>query len=262
MVTSALTLPGRCAMFQSRMPPLAFFSHDTAALLHGLPLPWQRSASPVVHIAMPSPHRAPHAAGVVGHKLVIGEHETREYRGLRITNPVRTWLDLGSRLTLPNLVAVGDAAIARNAPLCRLEDLARGLRDFTGRRGLVNLHWALSLLSDRSESPPESVLRVVIALAGLPEPLVNYDVTDRYGEFVARTDLRIVEYKLVLEYMGDYHRTSKGQWRADMTRRSRLEAQGWRVVELNADDLKDHGELIARIRMHAAVQQRSLGLPS
>lgn len=34
-----------------------------------------------------------------------------------------------------------------------------------------------------------------------------------------------------------------------MTRRTRLEAQGWHVLELNWDDLKDPRELVASIRM-------------
>lgn len=110
------------------------------------------------------------------------------------------------------------------------------------------------MLSAFAESAPESILRVIIVLAGLPEPRVNIDVTDRRGEFVARTDLAIAEFKLVIEYMGDYHRTSAGQWRDDMTRRSRLEAQGWRVMEVNADDLLDHVELIDRIRQFARLQ--------
>jgi very-short-patch-repair endonuclease len=78
-------------------------------------------------------------------------------------------------------------------------------------------------------------------------------VTDRFGEFVARTDLIIDEYKIVLEYQGDYHRKMVGQWRADMTRRSKLEALGWKVMELNADDLLDPEELIRRIRALASL---------
>ena len=34
----------------------------------------------------------------------------------------------------------------------------------------------------------------------------------------------------------------------DMTRRTRLESTGWRVMEINWDDLKDPIELVARIR--------------
>lgn len=42
------------------------------------------------------------------------------------------------------------------------------------------------------------------------------------------------------------------QWRKDMTRRSRFEAKGWFVMELNADDLDDPTELVERIRMALA----------
>ena len=68
-----------------------------------------------------------------------------------------------------------------------------------------------------------------------------------------RTDFAYPLRKFALEYQGDYHRT-RSQWRRDMTRRSRLETQGWYVMEINADDLKDPVELIARIR--AALARR------
>ena len=33
-----------------------------------------------------------------------------------------------------------------------------------------------------------------------------------------------------------------------MTRRSLLEAAGWTVVELNADDMRDTSDVVARVR--------------
>jgi very-short-patch-repair endonuclease len=51
---------------------------------------------------------------------------------------------------------------------------------------------------------------------------------------------------VLLEYQGDYHRTPE-QFRADMTRLSRLEADGWYVFQINADDLKNPEELVARL---------------
>lgn len=169
---------------------------------------------------------------------------------------MRTWLDLGPRLPLYDLVAAGDFVVHWRNPLASIAELGAGLLHRRSRRGLVKLHAGLGLLSDRSESPPESVLRVLVLLAGLPAPRVNHVVTDVFGEFVARIDLLIDEYQLVLEYMGDYHRTSKRQWRYDMTSRSKLEAGGKRVIEINADDLRDPDELVERIRMHAAYQRR------
>jgi very-short-patch-repair endonuclease len=67
------------------------------------------------------------------------------------------------------------------------------------------------------------------------------------GGSAIRTDLAFTEYRVVLEYQGDYHRLSREQWRKDMTRRSRLESKNWIVIEINADDLRDPVELVARI---------------
>lgn len=257
VAAASIDLGMRCALFQLRMPRSSAFSHDTAAQLQGIPLPWHRVARTGVDIAVPSPARAPHADGVRGHKLRLKPSDILiRPDGLRVTTPVRTWLDLGTSLSLLDLVAAGDFIVHWRRPLASIDQLRRGLRDRCSRRGLVALQQAIGLLSDRSEAPPESMLRVIVILAGLPEPSINTVVTDRFGEFVARTDLEIEEYLLVLEYMGDYHRTSVRQWRSDMTRRSRIEATGRRVMELNADDLRDPVELIDRIRRFAALGAR------
>ncbi len=239
----------RCYLYQRRMPGDAFFSHATAARLMHIPVSWRAWSDPRVHIALPAPSRAPHAAGIAGHKLVIEDDELIVLPGgLRVTSPVRTWLDLAAVLPLLDLIAAGDHLIHWRRPMAHPHDLTAAVEERKNRRGRRLLLRALGLLHDRAESPQESKLRTLIVLAGLPQPRINHSVTDRFGEFVGRTDLIIDEFRLVIEYMGDYHRTTPGQWRADMSRRSKIEAEGWRVMEVNADDLKDPAELIQRIR--------------
>ena len=106
---------------------------------------------------------------------------------------------------------------------------------------------ALPLLCDRAESRPESWLRVIITQAGLPEAAINHAIVDTETGRGFRTDIAFTRHMVLLEYQGDYHR-GRSQWRKDMTRRARLEANGWVVVEINADDLKNPGELVGRIR--------------
>lgn len=239
----------RCALFQLRLAPPSFFSHSTAAQLHGMPVPFSDSTSRLLHISFPAPHRAPHARGIAGHAIHIEPHELMVLpTGIRVTTPLRTWFDLAHSLSLLDLVAAGDSLIFWKRQLASPSDLADALGRPFNRRIRRKLRRAGDLLNDRSESPQESILRAIIVLAGLPEPRVNHVISTRFGEFVARTDLIIDSYRVVLEYQGDYHRTSKGQWRADMTRRSKLEALGWRVMELNADDLDDPAGLVQRIR--------------
>ena len=162
-----------------------------------------------------------------------------------VTTPVRTWLDLGTRLGLADLVAVGDHIIHHR--LATVAQLRMALEARSDRRGRALLHHALDLLSDRAESPQESILRVLVHQAGLPEPLVNVDVRDEVGRFVARPDLRFEEWGIALEYLGDYHRTDPAQWRREGSRRADLASHGVRVLEVFAPDLLDPEALIKKI---------------
>lgn len=240
-------LRGRCALFALRLPAAAFFSHATAALLHGMPLPLALEREPLLHVGVAAPARAPHATGIAGHSLEIRGGDLVTVHGLRMTSAERTWLDLATMLPLIPLVAAGDYAVHHRLPFTTIGVLAERVAGAGAVRGITLLREAVALLNNRAESPPESELRVILSLAGMPTPRINHVLVDTETGRELRTDFAFREQRVVLEYQGDYHRT-RAQWRKDMTRRSRLEAQGWYVMELNADDLRDPGELVARIR--------------
>jgi hypothetical protein len=248
----------RCSLWAQRLPS-AIFSHTTAALLLGIPLPMTWAKDPRIQVSVPAPRRAPHAANLIGHAPTLMDEDWMTLpSGLRLTRPHRTWLDLAQYLSLGHLVAAGDAVINRSAPLASVADLHAALRSRKSRRGVRRLREALELLSDAAESPQESRLRVILHTAEMGELRINHELSDRFGEFVARTDIEIVNSGVVVEYMGDYHRTTPEQWRADMSRRSRIEAAtGKRVLEVNADDLRDPAELVARIRALAHLVPQS-----
>lgn len=240
----------RCRLFATRLPE-AFFSHRTAALLHGLPVPPVRLEA--IDMSLRAPDRAPHAAGLNGHRLAVADADVMEQDGLRLTSPARTWFDLGKVLAVPDLVAAGDRVLA--GELCTRDGLGALVATHPGERGTRRLATALALLNPRSESPQESRLRAILLCGGLPEPQVNLEIRDAHGRFLARGDLVYVTERLIIEYQGDYHR-DRAQWRRDMTRRASLEAAGWRVLELNADDLLSPTTLVARVRSLLAVPFR------
>ncbi|HEX4442179.1 MAG TPA: hypothetical protein VHZ81_01290 [Galbitalea sp.] len=244
-------LQDRSRLISKRMPADAFFSHVTAGMLHDFPLPLKLQRSTRLDISRPSPHRAPHANSIIGHRLTVSDHDIYEFNGLRVTTPARTWCDLGGVLPLLELVAAGDFVIRRRAPLASVADILDVARSRVSPRGRQKILMALPLLNDRSESPPESMLRVLLEWAGFPRPSVNHEFVGANNRVIARTDLFLEPYQLVLEYQGDYHRTDKLQWRRDMTRRTRLEGEGVRFMEINADDLKNPAELMTRIRKRA-----------
>lgn len=103
----------------------------------------------------------------------------------------------------------------------------------------------LPLVDGRSESPPESWVRVACARSGLPAPVPQFVVVDA-GGFVGRVDLAWPEHRLIVEYEGAYH-FDELQIHRDDSRYKQLVAAGWRVIRLSAADLRDMDTVIARI---------------
>jgi len=243
----ASTMRERRQLFATRLSAEVFFSHSTAALLLDAPLPREFEGARELRVSVTAPLPTPHAQGIRGHRLTVTPRDIATARdGLRTTSPARTWCELGSVLALNDLVAVGDFFLHFRLPITTITAIDAVLREWGHRRGTVNLHAARRLLSDRSESRPESKLRVQLALGRLPDPTVNHVIVETDSGRVMRTDLAFLDRRMVIEYQGDYHRT-RHQWRKDMTRRARLEADGWYVMEVNADDLVDASELVARV---------------
>lgn len=239
-----------CDAYRLRMPDSAFYCGPTAALLQGIPLPYWLSADRRLHIGLPADCRAVQVVGAIGHSYRIDRAQVTNCDAGRLTTPERTWCDLGRMLRLPDLVAAGDYLIHHDNPLTSIGRLALAVAAIKGQRGVKNLRVALTLLNDKAESPKESILRVELVLAGLPEPEVNVDVFDAFGRFIARADLLYRQYGLILEYEGLQHLLDPNQWQHDIERIRKLEDAGWRVIRVTQADLKDLRGLIVRINTH------------
>jgi len=238
------TLAESCRLILERLPQHAFISHATAGRLHGLPLPARVEFADDIDVALPRPERAPHAHGICGHSLDVGSGDLIWLEAIPVTSAIRTWFDLGKVLAVHDLVAVGDQLLSRGH---EREALGAYVHARAGQRGVRKLESAARMLNARSESPQESRLRALLMLAGMDELTVNEDIHDRHGRFIARVDLVVRSARLVIEYQGDHHRDPV-QWHRDLTRRSKLEAEAWTVVEVGARDLDDPLELAARLR--------------
>jgi very-short-patch-repair endonuclease len=235
-----------CRALQLRLPRTAFFSGVTAAAVMGIPLPSRLANSRELEVSVPAPIRAPTGRGIRGRSVAVQEEEIRMWHGIRIGSPERVFCELAAVLDLHDLVSVGDFLLRRMLPLTSSEALAAAIARYPGRRGARMLRAARPMLTDRSESPKESHLRVILLLAGLSGLVANLPITTS-GGFRYRADLAFPAHKVLVEYQSDYH-MDPDSFRADMTRRARLEADGWFVMLVNADDLRDPAELVARIR--------------
>jgi len=83
----------------------------------------------------------------------------------------------------------------------------------------------------------ETRLRVLIVLAGLPEPTVNHTIRNDSGDVVMRFDLSYPAIRLAIEYDGRQHAESDQQWGSDIERREALDRGGWRLLVVRAKDI-------------------------
>jgi very-short-patch-repair endonuclease len=76
----------------------------------------------------------------------------------------------------------------------------------------------------------ETRLRMLLVLAGLPEPVVNLRIRDSNGDVVLRFDLAYPELKIAVEYDGRQHRADLDQWDRDQDRQDWFDDGGWRHI--------------------------------
>ncbi|WP_148040188.1 type IV toxin-antitoxin system AbiEi family antitoxin [Cryobacterium tepidiphilum] len=247
-VDAHLSLLRRCQLLGLALPDHAFFSGATAAALLGLPVPLRFiEPSALLEVAVPHPARAIRRGGARGRRLQMRATDVTARHGIRLTSPTRTWCDLAPALSLAELVAAGDYLIFHKHPIVTSGELAAAVAAHPGRRWRSKLRRALGLLNDHSESPRESILRVIVVTHGFPAPRANVELYDENGRFVARVDLLFEDYREVFEYQGDHHRTDIQQWRRDLSRKAEIESLDYHVTEVSADDLVDVPSLVRRL---------------
>ncbi|MEL5991643.1 endonuclease domain-containing protein [Microbacterium phosphatis] len=238
----------RLRLLLAVVPLHACAAGATAAALHGLPLPLgeERHAFDRPVLAVPAGATRVRRPGVRGCVLELTGDDVVRRRGVRTLGVARTWVHLSSRLGLADLVAVTDRILSRRSPMADVDELDAAAARFAKAPFSTRRAQALRLADSGSESPRESWTRVTLAAAGLPAPACNVEIFDG-SRFVARVDMLFREQMLVVEYQGDHHR-DRHQWRRDELRRAELEALGYRVTYVTAEDISDPSRLVARIR--------------
>lgn len=105
-----------------------------------------------------------------------------------------------------------------------------GVRIVTG--SAADWQYESGAVAQGAEARPETLLRLRPLDGGLPEPRLNVDIRSSSGSFLGRGDLVYEEYRVVVEYDGDQHRTDTLVFDRDVLRLDGLAAAGWRVVRV------------------------------
>ncbi len=232
----------------SAASPGAWISHVTAARLRCQILPPWLADSSELHLSKPRALPSVRRKGVLGHTVLARDDEIEWADGIRMSTRSRTWLDLARTLPLRDLVCMGDQLI--RFPRVNFEgrtrpyDTMEGLRSLVGRhpnlQGVVRAREALDLMRVGADSAPESLIRLAMADAGLPEPALQLPL--RVGDAPSPTaDLGYRHRRLAVQYDGEHHLLD-AQILSDRRRDKAFESAGWTVLVFDKGDLADDFE--------------------
>ena len=247
--TEPATTRERAALFALALPGDCAFSHVTAAQLWGLPLPRALGEQEELDVIRPSGRGRVERLGCIGHRGAE-RRAIVALNGVRVTGPADTWVDLGEvmgrGLDVIDLVVAGDDVANRRTAVPLADVLANRVRPRNARA----LTEALSLVRPGVRSAMETRARLMFARAGFPEPEVNVAIHARDGGWIAEGDLVWRRQRLVGEYQGQVHAGLRHRSR-DSYRNGLVEDEGWRVLEIFAEDVFDAPRRVALLSRFA-----------
>ncbi|MCX6462945.1 MAG: hypothetical protein NTW05_05060 [Pseudonocardiales bacterium] len=178
----------RVAAAVRQLGPGAVVSHVSAAVVLGLPtwgLPLDR-----VHVSRDRSSGARRTRDLQVHAAALDAGEIIAVGGVVLTDPARTVVDIARGVAstaggFEAAVAVADAALARPSrdlpPLTTPHGLAAALDRAAHRPGVGAARRVVAFADGRSGSVGESRSRVAIARAGLPAPVLQWEVATSHG---------------------------------------------------------------------------------
>jgi hypothetical protein len=230
----------------------AWASHASAARVKGAPLPTIADE----HVSVAHQKLRRHHRGLRCH---VGDPAgVVVERGMRVSGDVPMFIELAGQLGLVDLVVVGDwLARRRTITPQQLVAACERSRHRDARKALA----AARLVRRNVDSPMETRLRLLLVLAGLPEPTVNLVVRDEDGEVVRKYDLSYPSVRVAVEYNGKLHVEVVGNWEDDLERRADMDEDDWRlIVVISSGIYKDPLKTLRRV--HRALLARGMpGVP-
>lgn len=230
--------------YAQRMSPDQYFSHTTAAQLLGMRLP-PGFAESTLHVTSIAPTRAPRVLGVTGHQAKVSV-ATIDTGGMRVSSGVETWVQLASSLTVDDLIVMGDGLVCRRSPLSSMSSLEEAAST-KGLTGATKLRKALTEIRPRTDSAPETVLRLLLVRSGFPQPAVNEPVFNAFGALIAHGDLVYPQFRTIIEYDGRRHMDDERQFSIDIQRLDDLMEEDWRVIRVDKHLMRKRATLFSKV---------------
>lgn len=200
----------------------AVASHRSAAALWGIDGPFAGHVELTGHLGS----KARPKGAIVHESTDLAPEHVTVRRGVPVTNPLRTLVDLGA-VVGPRVLdrSVDDVLARRLATYEGLLDLLGSVAR-RGRRGAGRLRASLAARTGAPESVLEAELERLLLRSDLPEPERQY-VLRANGVFVARVDFAYPDLRLAIEADGSSTRADRAALDYDDERQNRIVARDW-----------------------------------
>ncbi|MGY1606477.1 MULTISPECIES: type IV toxin-antitoxin system AbiEi family antitoxin domain-containing protein [unclassified Geodermatophilus] len=239
----------------------AVVSHESAAVLHGLPTWGLRLAR--VHVTRQPPASSDVSRTLRCHVARLEDDEVTAVDGIPVTDPVRTALDLARSLPFEPSVVVLDALLATRTD--HAAALGARLARMAGTRGSRAAARAVAFADGRSESVGESRSRVLLHRLGLAPSGLQHPVHTADGVLLGRADFVWETERLLGEFDGrvKYGRLLRpGQEPGDAVfeekrREDAMRAEGWGMVRWTWDEISGSGPLAGRVGRALRLRRRA-----
>ena len=185
--------------------------------------------------------------------------------GVFIASPEFAFMQMASTLSFTQLVALGLELCGkysfdwrekrgfrpRGVPLSTVVRLRGFLQAATGERGVKQALRALEYVDAGAESPMETITWMLLRLPyrrggyGIANLIMNVDVPlGPEAAIIAkknscRIDLHAIETNLAIEYLGKDDHLCEGSFHSDRRRTNALTKEGYEVIELTIDQVRD-----------------------
>lgn len=244
--------------FVPDLPHDAVFSHRSALLVHGLPVPYVDSGEVFVEVA--SRRSSVRQKDLVVRRRGLQPDTIEIVEGIPVTTVLQTLLDVARDCPLAFAVAVADAAVRSGR--VTLEEFQAHLLAHPVRTRQSRIAAVIENVDARRETVAESICAVRFVEYSIPGFEPQLVVCGADGRFLARSDFGNEAVKVIAEFDGagkyyiddsDPHRT----FERERKREYALRNEGWMVFRIRWVDLFS-ADLFLRVKEAVRIRETEI----
>ncbi|WP_245192085.1 endonuclease domain-containing protein [Amycolatopsis azurea] len=201
-----------------------------------------------VHVTVPYSRRIKSKPGLTVHQADFRPSDVVELDGLATFSldlALADFLCDGDKRTAFAALDEAMHGLAPDHVRVLRENVRDRLADRRDQRGIHRALLLLDLATGKAESPPESILRLIVVEAGFPVPEVQYEITTIEGRKLYVLDLAWPSRRIALEYDGFASHEERHGY--DAERDARMAGRGWVTIRASAADLRDPRRVLAEL---------------